>query len=448
MAEEVFHAEIIETDINDLCRICGSTSDSPLIPIYDENGLAEDLASKIMLYLPIKVSEEDALPIKTCVNCTNGVLTWHLLYECCVDADRRFKAMFSEEQLIQPQPRKKSGKDKTYENTETSKPEENVNETNQVEEHEMEDVMFLKAEFGPEDEQYLEDETHLADGELEPKSDDQPVKHRIFKSRQQHQCNFCKEVYTSKETLTEHLRNNHYNQIFHCDICNEYKDQKDLIVHMTQHALNSLQPSQDQQQPNQPQTKSTKPKNKSIISTTGNNKLKCKKCDKIFASLNGVRYHMNSVHAKLKNFKCDKCEKAFSCKRVLDNHMKSIHIKKKVFQCDLCEKAFKTDAALYTHKKIHDNVFPYECDKCGKTFRFKHHHVSHLEIHNMVKKYACNICSKQFYAQNNLSKHMKTHETTLEYTCHLCNVKMNQRRYLYEHMKRVHQPVLNKDNSN
>lgn len=57
--------------------------------------------------------------------------------------------MFSEEQLIQPQPRKKSGKDKTYENTETSKPEENVNETNQVEEHEMEDVMFLKAEFGP-----------------------------------------------------------------------------------------------------------------------------------------------------------------------------------------------------------------------------------------------------------------------------------------------------------
>lgn len=273
-------------------------------------------------------------------------------------------------------------------------------------------------------------------------------RHRIFKSRQQHQCNFCKEVYTSKETLTEHLRNNHYNQIFHCDICNEYKDQKDLIVHMTQHALNSLQPSQDQQQPNQPQTKSTKPKNKSIISTTGNNKLKCKKCDKIFASLNGVRYHMNSVHAKLKNFKCDKCEKAFSCKRVLDNHMKSIHIKKKVFQCDLCEKAFKTDAALYTHKKIHDNVFPYECDKCGKTFRFKHHHVSHLEIHNMVKKYACNICSKQFYAQNNLSKHMKTHETTLEYTCHLCNVKMNQRRYLYEHMKRVHQPVLNKDNSN
>lgn len=73
-----------------LCRLCANRSDH-LIPIYSEEGMSNDLPNKMNLYLPVKVSEKDTLPLQCCYQCANTVLAWHELVVASEEADRRLR---------------------------------------------------------------------------------------------------------------------------------------------------------------------------------------------------------------------------------------------------------------------------------------------------------------------------------------------------------------------
>lgn len=78
-----------------LCRLCANRSDH-LIPIYSEEGISNDLPTKMNLYLPVKVSETDTLPLQCCFQCASTVLTWHELVIASVEADRRLRELQTE----------------------------------------------------------------------------------------------------------------------------------------------------------------------------------------------------------------------------------------------------------------------------------------------------------------------------------------------------------------
>lgn len=77
-----------DDDGHTVCRLCGRVDDAT-IGIYSEEGLANDLESKIVKYLPIKVSKDDRLSLQCCRDCTSTLLTWHRLFVDCVETNRR-----------------------------------------------------------------------------------------------------------------------------------------------------------------------------------------------------------------------------------------------------------------------------------------------------------------------------------------------------------------------
>lgn len=78
-----------------LCRLCANRSDN-LISVYSEEGISNDLSTKMNLYLPVKVSETDTLPLQCCFQCASTVLTWHELVVASVEADRRLRELQKE----------------------------------------------------------------------------------------------------------------------------------------------------------------------------------------------------------------------------------------------------------------------------------------------------------------------------------------------------------------
>lgn len=76
--------------INEICRLCANQNDK-VIGIYSEDGINNELATKMNLYLPIKVTESDDLPLQCCWQCASTVLAWHELVVASLEADRRLK---------------------------------------------------------------------------------------------------------------------------------------------------------------------------------------------------------------------------------------------------------------------------------------------------------------------------------------------------------------------
>lgn len=77
--------------INVICRLCANQNDK-LIGIYSEDGINNDLANKMNMYLPIKISDTDDLPLQCCWQCASTVLAWHDLVITSVEADRRLQS--------------------------------------------------------------------------------------------------------------------------------------------------------------------------------------------------------------------------------------------------------------------------------------------------------------------------------------------------------------------
>lgn len=78
-----------------LCRLCANRSEH-LIPIYGEEGTSNDLSDKMNLYLPVKVTADDTLPLQCCFQCASTVLSWHELVIASVEADKRLRDLQEE----------------------------------------------------------------------------------------------------------------------------------------------------------------------------------------------------------------------------------------------------------------------------------------------------------------------------------------------------------------
>lgn len=229
-------------------------------------------------------------------------------------------------------------------------------------------------------------------------------------------CQHCVEQFSKKEDLIDHLRNEHTDLIFLCDVCKDYLPRSNLLEHMTSHALSLAG-----------------------ISAAANEEIKCEKCDKTFPTDKKLERHQKMAHQKPpKLFQCTDCNKIFNTNRVLQNHCKHKHSDARKYNCDLCQKSFKTDSGLYAHRKTHADSYDYSCQICLKKFKFKVHLARHLTVHTQEKNFFCRFCSKSFGVKDNLNKHLRTHYKLFEFKCHICEFMTSQQRYLTMHMKTSH----------
>lgn len=301
-------------------------------------------------------------------------------------------------------------------------------------------------------------------------------------------CTFCKtngtiksNTFADKAGLVDHLKDQHSDQIFHCEQCDNYLDRNILIQHMTMHALSLFSQPNSESQPiatededdqeqqtsgvdleegegsqqtaegksgggteiankenddKSPETTTTQP----TEAKTGDvRKLYCYICEKTLANRSAYSYHINQVHLNIKNFSCSYCSKKFGNQRLLNNHVAGVHSRDRNFTCTTCSKGFKTNVALYNHQRIHDDgAVKFECTFCDKKFRYRNHLTSHQLVHMNERNFPCNQCDKKFNNPECLQKHKLTHVETLPYQCPLCGFSTKQKRYLVMHAKRIH----------
>lgn len=261
-------------------------------------------------------------------------------------------------------------------------------------------------------------------------------------------CDFCSEHFDAKELLVGHIKNEHTDLIFHCEMCDDYFAREQLISHMVNHAIkaNTEKSNETSESNGKPEksSESLKIDNGNNNSTKENQPTKvkrtahCEECDKSFADAGGLRYHVDHFHKKIKNYECDICGNFFSCKRIITNHIRGVHMKERRFECNLCKKKFSTDSALYIHKKSHENVLNFKCEICDRRFRSQCKLKIHMTMHTKEKNYFCQICNRGFAVRNNLTKHLYTHSKSYDFKCDKCSYRANQKRYLFEHIKRTH----------
>lgn len=290
------------------------------------------------------------------------------------------------------------------------------------------------------------------------------------------ECLFCTKKFETKESLIEHTKDQHSELVFQCDVCNELLNRNLLIEHMTAHAkeykrcmtnkdqtddqaddkdygiecTNCMELISTQEDLDAHSAKSCvagadydEVIDKTIIQEVAINfpfsNTKCYICNKTFSNRSGVRYHLNQVHAKIKDFQCDICQKSFGAKSILENHISGIHAGgEKNFICAKCDKSFKTKSNLYVHMKSHSSNYSFMCGICDKSYKF-HHHLKqhHLTVHSN-DTFECELCNKSFPSNLNLILHMRTHLTGREYTCEKCNIVYKQKRYYQVHYKKTH----------
>lgn len=142
------------------------------------------------------------------------------------------------------------------------------------------------------------------------------------------------------------------------------------------------------------------------------NTLTCDKCEKTFGSSYGLRRHINTVHAKKKDFPCNfpGCNIQFGQAATLRRHFSNVHEAIKPFKCELCQKEFGQHAGLEAHKRrVHEKIKNFRCEVCNKTFSQKAKMLSHKKVclaRDKIPQFSCKFCAKMYMNK----KYLRIHE--------------------------------------
>lgn len=220
--------------------------------------------------------------------------------------------------------------------------------------------------------------------------------------KREHQCTYCKLLFSRKYYLDRHKRNHTGEKPFQCDHddCNKKFSRPDYLI---KHKL---------------------------------------------------------THTKEKSFECDVCSKKFGLNETLARH-KRIHVPK----CEkkqkqnavnngqkMHEKPCISASDLSRHEVTHTGQKPFECIVCSKGFNDKSDATRHMRTHVSKKKFKCTfrtksektdsktMCGKRYKHEASLFRHsQKQHIENARYQgkifkCSACALEMADERYFKYHM--------------
>ncbi|XP_063235625.1 oocyte zinc finger protein XlCOF6-like [Bacillus rossius redtenbacheri] len=476
-----------------LCRLCAARA-TALLPIFEGEGLKQQLSLKINKYLPVQVDRDDYLPDCVCHECSATLNAWHRLVEGCVVSDKKLRALFAARQksapvLVDEEASIKdigvcceSEDENTEQQAETDgcaaiadsgtwhgidrcnqassllskfRINKNLNiKLNEPDADENSDSSLLPPEIAD-----VKKECHIFKdyGDVcqvvsENKcfdTADEEFKGQTLTVLGSHYCDIslpkCGDAYEelsacdSKAASTEQLQRRSEPKFFECEVCcTEFSSQLELAAHTT--ANHMYVPPQCKYCSEVCEDDDQLEAHELLHQ---NNALNCPVCGKTLSTFRTLKQHF-SVHANSGLRLCNFCNSVFSDQNELKKH-EATHQNERPYLCDTCGKAFRYKGNMLSHCSTHldDSIVrKFKCEFCGTVYRSKNILKRHLALHSNDGKnsFVCETCGKSFLTIQSLKVHVKVHSNSRPYECAVCNMSFKWKKNLRTH-QRVHGAV-------
>lgn len=182
--------------------------------------------------------------------------------------------------------------------------------------------------------------------------------------------------------------------------------------------------------------------------------IKCKICEKVYASEKKLLNHQENkhmivykpepkpqkrvsfsdhiiVHEVKEYHKCRKCTKIFEDYKSLKVHMKHKHKKRKCYICNYCNKNFVDRMFFKVHIKLH-------CDVCGLLLPNKAACLDHRRnVCRILKLHKCKTCDTSFFRFMDLKDHSYEHLNTF-FICDICKDQFSTKCAVSHHISFLH----------
>nr|CAD7425084.1 unnamed protein product [Timema monikensis] len=459
--EETAHVETYWCDqlSTQLCRLCAN-SDYCMLPIFEGDGVEQEIEMKIHKYLPIEVSKKDAVAIHICYSCSSTLNAWHLLYQNALVADEKLKKMVSR------MCKKQGGEsESTSDTNEPRKPTKDEPETITDGKDILSSDPRTKYGHVMREKEGRGGKGGKVEKELPRKSARaamlvargiEPTTVRSFVNIE------CSRVQTSVKTATPSLPPYLQNDLSKHGVCirehllkpskhSELDTRETTEIKFVIDPLTSVLSEEHQTDGTSINPEMVTLELASSSVSTEEQGLACDACQAVFPTVLSLVTHKMDSHKSTKmrckycNTECDKdqleihedshnlpvvcpvCWKSFSSDSSLKQHFIQ-HKRANISICTMCVKVFPTKSKLRAHMSSHMKEKRHLCETCGKEFKYRNAMMQHAQTHlddEKREKFKCDVCNTLFKSKPILKNHMALHNEAREskYVCEICGKK-------------------------
>ncbi|XP_067003826.2 zinc finger protein 595 isoform X2 [Anabrus simplex] len=425
-----------------LCRLCALPTPNMMF-IYGEEGIKEELASKINMWLPISVSRKDSLPKQVCDTCIHQLKRSAKFSFSVLRAEYLLRELLTSQsfgfdqdepkrgQNCDDDPHQSPGVPAGYSCPLCCEGVMAALQGEMVSEGDSETPYGdTTAKFSPEINDILEslDEYHSDKNSVSNLS----IKDKVEGSYMQDcelqtwenkflhfYCRMCGEHLSSSEDLVFHSLQKHGNSntdFYPCVQCERIFDESsDLVRHCSLFHKSQL--------------------SKQVVGLL----YVCFTCGGKFSTREHQMGHTcDEVVAR--ELTCKKCDLTFESQEQLNTHI-IVHEQGEglLLVCELCDIHFSDATSFFNHtKEIHTNHEPkeaasYTCD-CGRIYQNRSAYLMHLRRHKVQYLFKCDMCSKSFQDKQTLKEHFASHMTVKPFQCQICGKYLNRLSRLKKHL--------------